>query len=75
MDRIVYDARQSNRQIPTIFQTSAIMALQEAREAHLVGLFEDVNLLATRCKKVTILTTDVALVRRIWNESRIGGAT
>jgi histone H3/H4 len=45
MDRIVYDARDSNRQIPTRFQTSAIMALKEAGEAHLVGLFEDVNLL------------------------------
>jgi histone H3/H4 len=29
MDGIVYDARDSNRQIPTRFQTSAIMALQE----------------------------------------------
>jgi hypothetical protein len=43
MDEIVYDARDSNRQIPTRFQTSAIMALQEAGEAHLVGLFEDAN--------------------------------
>jgi histone H3 len=53
MDMIVYDARDSNRQIPTKFQTSAIMALQEAGEAHLVGLFEDVNLLAIHCKRVT----------------------
>jgi hypothetical protein len=30
MYTIVYDARDSNRQIPTIFQKSAIMALQEA---------------------------------------------
>jgi histone H3/H4 len=44
MDRTVYDARDSNRQIPKRFQTSAIMALQEAGEAHLVGLFEDVIL-------------------------------
>jgi hypothetical protein len=29
-DRIVYDARGSNRQIPIRFQTSAIMVLQEA---------------------------------------------
>jgi histone H3 len=50
MDKIVYAARDSNRQIPTRLQTSAIMALQEAGEAHLIGLFEDVNLLATRCK-------------------------
>jgi hypothetical protein len=30
MDEVVYDARDSNRQIPTRFQTSAIIALQEA---------------------------------------------
>jgi histone H3 len=50
MDEIVYEARDSNRKIRTRFQTSAIMALQEAGEAHLVGLFEDVNLLAIHCK-------------------------
>jgi histone H3/H4 len=50
MDEIVYEARDSNRQIPTRFQTSAIMAVQEAGEAHLVGLFENVNLWAIHCK-------------------------
>jgi histone H3 len=77
MDRIVYDARDGNRQIPKRFQTSAIMELQEteeAEEAHLIGLFEDVNLLAIHCKRVTILTRDLALVRRIRNKPRIGGA-
>jgi histone H3 len=73
-DRIVYDARDSNRQIPTRFQTSSIMVLQEAGEAHLVGLFEDVNLLAIHCKIVTILTRDLSLARRIQNEPRICGA-
>jgi hypothetical protein len=53
MDEIVFDARDSNRQIPTRFQTSALMVLQEAGEAHLVGLFEDVNLLAIHCKQIT----------------------
>jgi histone H3 len=74
MERIVYDTRKSKRQIPTRFQTSAIMALQEAGEAHLVGLFEDVNLLAIHCKTITILTRDLALTRQIYNEPRIGGA-
>jgi histone H3 len=74
MDEIVYEARDSNRQISTIFQTSAIIALQEAGEAHLVGLFEDVNLLAIHCKQITIQTIDLALARRIRNEKRIGGA-
>jgi histone H3/H4 len=63
MDGIVYDARDSNRQIPTRFQTSAIMVLQEAGEAHLVGLFKDVNLLAIHCKRITIQTRDLVLVR------------
>jgi histone H3/H4 len=73
MDKIVYDARDINRQIPTRFQTSAIMALQEAGEAHLVGLFEDANLLAIHCKLITIQTRDLVLARLIRNESRIGG--
>jgi histone H3 len=63
MDRIVYDTRDSTKQIPTRFQTSTIMAMQETGEAHLVGLFEDVNLLAIHCKRVTILTRYLALVR------------
>jgi histone H3 len=74
MDEIIYDARDSNRKIPTIFQTSAILALQEAGEAHLVGLFEDVNLLAIHCKRITIQTRDLVLARRIRNEPTIGGA-
>jgi histone H3/H4 len=73
MDEIVYEARDSNRQIPTIFQTSSITALQEAGEAHLVGLFEDVNFLAIHCKLITIQTRDLVLARRIRNEKRIGG--
>jgi histone H3/H4 len=35
MDKIVYEARDTNIQIPTRFQTSAIMALKEVGEAHL----------------------------------------
>ena len=36
------------------FQSSAVMALQEASEAYLVGLFEDTNLCAIHAKRVTI---------------------
>ena len=35
------------------FQSSAVMALQEASEAYLVGLFEDTNLCAIHVKRVT----------------------
>jgi histone H3/H4 len=72
MDKIVYEARDTYRQILTRFQTSAIMALQEAGEAHLVGLFEDVNLLAIHCRRITIQTRYLSLTRRIRNECRIG---
>jgi histone H3/H4 len=74
MDDIVYEARDSSRQIPTRFQTSAIMALQEAGEAHLVGIFKDVNLFAIHCKRITIQTRDLVLAIRIWNKRATGGA-
>src|SRR5581483_4091553 len=41
------------------FQTSSVMALQEASEAYLVGLFEDTNLSAIHAKRVTIMPRDV----------------
>ena len=47
------------------FQASAIMALQEAAEAFLIGLFEDTNLCAIHAKRVTIMPKDVQLARRI----------
>lgn len=50
------------------FQTSAILALQEAAEAYLVGLFEDTNLCAIHAKRVTIMPKDMALARRIRGE-------
>ncbi|EGT32673.1 hypothetical protein CAEBREN_21930 [Caenorhabditis brenneri] len=50
------------------FQFSAVMALQEASEAHLVGLFEDTNLCAIHAKRVTIMLKDMQLTRRIRGE-------
>jgi len=50
------------------FQSLAILALQEAAEAYLVGLFEDVNLCAIHAKRVTIKPTDMKLARRIRGE-------
>ena len=44
------------------------MALQEASEAYLVGLFEDTNLYAIRAKRVTIMPKDIQLARRIRGE-------
>jgi histone H3 len=61
---IAQDFRQDLR-----FQSTAILALQEASEAYLVGLFEDVNLIAMHAKRVTIMPRDIQLARRIRGES------
>jgi len=50
------------------FQPNAVLALQEASEAFLVGLFEDTNLCAIHAKRVTIMPKDMQLARRIRGE-------
>ena len=50
------------------FQSSAVLALQEASEAYMVGLFEDTNLRAIHAKRVTIMPKDMQLARRIRGE-------
>jgi histone H3 len=50
------------------FQSYAILALQEAAEAYLVGLFEDANLVAIHAKRVTIMPRDIQLARRLRGE-------
>jgi histone H3/H4 len=52
------------------WQGTAILALQEAAEAHLVGLFEDANLCAIHAKRVTIMPKDLQLARRIRGQQR-----
>jgi len=47
------------------WQGTALLALQEATEAHLVSLFEDANLCAIHGKRVTIMPKDLHLARRI----------
>ena len=50
------------------FQSLAVLALQEAAEAYLVGLFEDTNVCAIHAKRVTIMPKDIQLARRIRGE-------
>ena len=50
------------------FGASALLALQEATEAYLVRLFEDSNLCALHCKRVTVMLKDLQLARRIRGE-------
>jgi len=49
-------------------QSLAVLALQEACEAYLVGLFEDTNMCAIHAKRVTIMPKDIQLARRIRGE-------
>eukprot|EP00929_Paragymnodinium_shiwhaense_P017517 TRINITY_DN1268_c0_g1_i1.p2 TRINITY_DN1268_c0_g1~~TRINITY_DN1268_c0_g1_i1.p2 ORF type:complete len:138 (+),score=41.57 TRINITY_DN1268_c0_g1_i1:130-543(+) len=53
------------------FQTQALVALQEAVEAYLVGLFEDTNLCTIHAKRVTIMPKDMQLARRLRGERAI----
>lgn len=50
------------------FQSTALLALHEAAEAYLVGLFEDANMCAIHAKRVTIMVKDLQLARRIRGE-------
>ena len=50
------------------FASGTILALQEAAEAYLVGLFEDTNLCAIHAKRITIMPKDIQLARRICGE-------
>ncbi len=47
------------------FQSTAVLALQEASEAFIVGLVEDTNLCAIHAKWVTIMNRDMQLALRI----------
>lgn len=51
------------------FQSFAVIALQEAAEAFLVGLFEDAHLCAIHAKRITLMPKDIQLVRRIRKET------
>ena len=47
------------------WQSTALLALQEAAEAYLVHLFEDANLCALHARRVTLMRKDIELARRI----------
>ena len=46
-------------------QSTAVLAMHEAAEAYLVGLFEDANLCCIHAKRVTIMPKDLQLAQRI----------
>ena len=47
------------------WQSSALLALQEAAEAHLTSLFDDANHCAIHAGRVTVMPKDVQLARRL----------
>jgi histone H3/H4 len=50
------------------FQSAALHALQEATEAAIVSLFEDANLCVAHARRVTCMSSDILLARRIRGE-------
>lgn len=63
---IVEDLDQKNRHWR--FQSTAILALQEACEAYIIGLLADSQLCALHARRVTVMPRDMQLARRIRGE-------
>ena len=62
--RLVKEIVQKQRESLKL-QSSAVLALQEASKAFLVGLMEQANLCAIHAKRVTIMPQDIQLAHRI----------
>lgn len=66
--RLVRDVARSTH--PDVrFSSQALLALQEAAESYLTGVFEDSYLCALHAKRVTLMVKDVQLARRIRGET------
>ena len=48
-----------------------MLALQEAAESYLTGLFEDTNLCAIHAQRVTVMKKDLDLARRLRGERHL----
>ena len=64
MARLIREVAQDFK-IDLCFQATALLAIQEAMEAWLVRLMEDMNLCAIHAKHVTIQPRDLSLVHCI----------
>ena len=65
--RLVREVAQAHK-VDLKFTGSALLALQEATEAYMVGLYEDSNLCAIHARRVTMMPRDLQLARRIRGE-------
>lgn len=62
--RLVKEITERNN--PTLrFQSAGLLALQEAAESYLTGIFEDANLCAIHANRVTVMKRDMDLARRL----------
>lgn len=61
--QIMLEVFQGTKQF--LWNSTALLALQEAAEWYLVCLFQDAGLCAQHAKRVTVTSDDLALVRRI----------
>ena len=68
--RLVHEVAQDFR-MDLWFQSSAILALQEATEQFVVMLFESVNLCEIHRGQQTIAPKDFSLVRQLWHIASI----
>ena len=63
--RLVREIAQNTHGADVRWQSTALLALQEAAEAYLVQVMEDANLCAMHGKRITLLVKDIHLARRI----------
>ena len=68
--RVVRDAMKKNGRCDFRIQSIALLALQEAAESYLVGLFEDANYCAIHAKRITVMPKDMQLARRLRSPSK-----
>ncbi len=66
--RLIKEIASEKSSVGIRFQSSALMALQEASEAYLVQLFEDCVLCCIHSRRVTVMPRDMLLARRIRGE-------
>ena len=68
MARLVREIGDEQAEKSVRWEENALLAVHEAAEAYLIGLFEDANLLAIHGKRVTIAGRDMQLALRIRRE-------
>mmetsp|Transcript_4306 Transcript_4306/g.10609 ORF Transcript_4306/g.10609 Transcript_4306/m.10609 type:complete len:248 (+) Transcript_4306:60-803(+) len=58
---------------PYRFEVQALVALQEAAENYLVGLFEDASLMTLHANRVTVMLRDLKLAHRMRSDKKTAG--